>query len=288
MRWGLAAAMSIAFAIACGSGRDATPPPAPVPASQPAPAPARAVQAAPIEVAPPLPSLVMTERRRARAPAPLAAPIEIRDTQEAIEAPIEIVHPIEPPLEQPPLEQSASDTPAIAATFVPAWHRPRDWGVAFDVGVPDGATTALVLRPRPAVELAAGVSYNGIGPGVRAGITWIPMRRWISPTISLDVGDYRDGDANPLVRLVTGNHGFSSQLLDRVGYDYVDAHAGVELGRHALRVFVRAGVSRVAGTIHAVGTLTTGSMPGVIGGTDPTVTVTGISARIGMILHFSR
>jgi hypothetical protein len=175
---------------------------------------------------------------------------------------------------------------AIADLVAPV--RRRGWSLAFDVGVPDGATTAVIVPLRPSVEVSAGMSYNGISPGVRVGVAWKPIRRWLTPTLSVDVGHYFDGDANPLVRLVTENPNFSSAVLDRVGYDYVDAHAGVELGRRALRFFIRAGVTRVAGTIHVVGTMTSGAMPAPFGGSDPDVTITAVSARIGMVLHFGR
>ena len=174
----------------------------------------------------------------------------------------------------------------LSTTAPTARKRLRKYGMMLDVGVPDGATAALVYRPWPALQLAAGLSYNGFGAGVRGGATWVPLHGWFSPTLSLDYGHYNDGDANPLVRWVTGNPMFSSPLLDRVGYDYADAHVGVELGRRTFAFYIRAGVSRVTGTVHDIGALSSGKMPAPLSGTDSLVTLTTISARLGCIYYF--
>jgi hypothetical protein len=181
-------------------------------------------------------------------------------------------------------------TSSSASTATSRSH-PLTYGVSFDAGIPDGATAALVIRPRPAIRLDAGVSYNGISYGERGGITWAPFARAsahsLSPTVSLDVGHFGDGDANPLARLLTGNPMYSSPVLDRVGYDYADAHVGLELARSAFTLYLHAGVSRVTGAVHELGSVAGGQMP-ITFGSDPTVTLTMLSARVGVIFYFAK
>jgi hypothetical protein len=174
----------------------------------------------------------------------------------------------------------------VDVALVPSGQRFRRWGVALDVGAPDGATVALVARPLRSLELSAGLSYNGISNGGRAEATWAPLDRVITPTVSLAVGHFVDGNANPLARMVTGNPMFESPLLDSVGYDYQSAQLGFEVGRRAVAFYVRAGVSRVTGTVHGVGEL--GNQMAPLTGADPTVTIVSASARLGLVVRFSR
>ncbi len=164
---------------------------------------------------------------------------------------------------------------------------PRRYGMMFDVGVPDGATLAVVMRPVRAIRIDAGISYNGVSHGVRGGITLVPFATWFTPTVSLDAGHYAEGDANPLARLVTGDPMYSSAALSRVGYDYADAQLGLELGRKRFTFYLRAGATRVTGSLHDLGAVV-GDMPKspVTFGSDPALTVTALSARLGFVLYF--
>ena len=218
----------------------------------------------------------------------------------AIEAP----PPIAPPIDDDTLEPAdhderlvtgARDAPAevelddrlgVDGLAQPARGHRRRYGLAFDVGLPDGATAALVISPVRSLAVSAGLSYNGISYGGRAGVTWTPLAGTISPTLSADVGHFAEGDANPLVQLVTGKPMFSSPVLDRVGYDYADAHIGIAITRRSFALFVRAGVSRVTGAIHDLDALAGGKM--VMFGSDPTVTLTTVSARLGVIYYFAK
>jgi hypothetical protein len=114
------------------------------------------------------------------------------------------------------------DTPPLRS----ARWRPQRYGAQFDLGVPDGATIAFVVAPVRTIDVSGGISYNAFSFGVRGGGAWTPLRGRISPTLSVDVGHFAEGDANPLARLVSGNSKFSSAALDRIGYDYADAASG--------------------------------------------------------------
>ena len=162
------------------------------------------------------------------------------------------------------------------------------FGVMLDAGVPDGATASLVMRPWRPLRLAVGGSYNLVSPGVRAGLSLIPFNSWFTPTLNLDVGHYRDGDANPIARKLSGDPTFSNAVLDRIGYTYVDAHLGFEMGRKWFTFYVHAGMSRVFTAVHELDSAAgdqSGSMTSVSFQKDPTVTVTAVSARLGFIVY---
>src|SRR5688572_30341116 len=124
--------------------------------------------------------------------------------------------------------EAAADVDGVSAVSGDGHRR---FGVMADAGVPDGATASLVVRPIRAIRAHAGVGSNAISTGLRAGVTVVPLSGWFSPSLSVDVGRYPEGDANPLVRRVMGDPTYSSTMLEQVGYDYLNAHVGFELGR---------------------------------------------------------
>lgn len=168
--------------------------------------------------------------------------------------------------------------------------RPR-FGVMTDVGLPDGITASFVVRPIRALRAHAGVSHNMISLGGRVGLSWVPLDWWASPTLSVEYGHYTEGNANPLVRMATGDKEFSSAVLDRVGYDYVNAHAGLEMGRKWFTFYLHAGMSRINGTVR---NLSSETMTGGEGTTtvtfssDPDVRLWSVSARLGFVVYLAK
>lgn len=156
-------------------------------------------------------------------------------------------------------------------------------GVMTDVGVPDGATMSLVYRPVAPVRVSVGASHNLVGPGVRAGITLVPVSAWVSPTLSLSAGHFAERDANPVARMVTGDPTYSSKSLEQFGYDYAEAHVGLAFGRRSATFYIDGGVSRVVGKIRNLGEDT--EMASVTYTEDPTFTLTTLSARVGFIVY---
>jgi hypothetical protein len=158
-------------------------------------------------------------------------------------------------------------------------------GLGTDVGVPDGATASLVVRPVRALRLHVGGGHNYVSPGVRAGITLVPLSWWFSPTLSLDVGRYFEGDANPLARMISGDSSFSAKVLERVGYDYVNAHAGLEFGRKRFTFYIHAGMSHVTTQVHELSVMSEDTGAGVSFVDDPRIDLWTVSARVGLILY---
>ena len=182
----------------------------------------------------------------------------------------------------------ASPETSVAATAAPVSPR---IGAMADVGLPDGATASIVVRPIRALRLHAGVSHNMISLGERVGLTWVPLSWWASPTLSVEYGHYAEGNANPLARTVIGDATFKSAILERVGYDYANAHLGLELGRKWFTFYIHGGMSRITGTVHNISAET---MTGAEGTTtvtfskDPSLKLWGPSARIGFVVYLAK
>jgi hypothetical protein len=122
-------------------------------------------------------------------------------------------------------------------------------GVMADAGVPDGANGALALRA-PWLRVHLGGGYNTVSGGLRGGVTLLPLR-W-GPSASVELGRYREGDANGLVRTLVGSKAWLTPVFQRLGYTYVNTQLGFELGRGRYQFFVHAGASYVRAVIHNV------------------------------------
>ena len=171
-----------------------------------------------------------------------------------------------------------------------ATDRPRIGAMA-DLGFPDGATVSLVYRPIRAIRAHAGISHNAISLGERFGVTIAPFSWWATPTLSVEYGHYADGNANPLVRMATGDATLDSKVLDRVGYRYANARVGLELGRKWFTFYLHAGVSRITGTVHNISSETMTGNEGTTTVTfskDPSVKLWGPSARIGFVVYLAK
>lgn len=183
---------------------------------------------------------------------------------------------------------------ALALTLAPTHGlaSPGRVGVMTEVGVPDGGTAKLVVAPARALRLQAGVAHNLVSTGLSAGLTLVPLDTWATPTLSLDIGHFPEGDANPLARKLSGDGALASPLLDEVGYDYASAHLGLELGRRWVTVMLHAGASRITtrarGLEAELADRADATMPPQISfTTDPQVTIWAVSARIGLLVYLS-
>lgn len=159
-------------------------------------------------------------------------------------------------------------------------------GIQADVGVPDGAVGSVVVRPVRAVRLHAGVGHNAISRGLRTGLTLVPLRSWLSPTLSVDVGRYEEGDATPLARRLSGDADYTNPTLERVGYTYANAHLGLELGRRWFTFYLHAGASRVTGNVYELVPMSETSS--VSFSQEPRATAWSVSARLGFIVYLVR
>ncbi|HVR61679.1 MAG TPA: hypothetical protein VMU50_07250 [Polyangia bacterium] len=165
-------------------------------------------------------------------------------------------------------------------------------GLMVDAGLPDGMNGALIYRPTSWLRTHAGGSYNMISTGVRAGVTLIPFGS--GPSLTLEGGHYFDGNANGLARKFAGATYKDNALLERFGYDYANAHLGLEFGSERVTFYIHGGMSFIRTTVHNVDTvIQQQANSSDLGGSDTTVSVKQDpiikawtpSAKLGLIVY---
>jgi len=180
-------------------------------------------------------------------------------------------------------------TPALALAEDPAPAAPESlprFGIAGSVGVPDGVVASALYRPIDMLRLSAGGTWNYFGFGLQAGVGVKPFHWPIAPTLDLEVGHYFDAD---MTWLADQSAGFPTELrplLEKVGYNYANLQAGIEIGSsRSLVLFARAGVSYLWTTIRGVSEVTdTGSgQPVTVRFEDPRLRATIPSVKLGII-----
>jgi hypothetical protein len=193
---------------------------------------------------------------------------------------------------------SAVATVAETAPAEPPSAPSLPWiGVMADAGVPDGVQGSLVLRPWKALRASVGGGYNMISKGIRVGLTFLPFGR--GPSATLEAGHYFDGDANSAAAKLFGpgiaNSAFSP-TLQHFGYDYVNAHLGLDFGYKRVTFYIHGGLSYVQSHVSNVDQLINTSTPTINGETSSGQQVTvpqgvnikaiGPSGKIGLIVYF--
>jgi hypothetical protein len=189
--------------------------------------------------------------------------------------------------------EQGADVPTISVPAAPpSRERLPIFGLMADVGVPDGLIGALAIRPWSWVRLNGGGGTNSISGGWRAGITFLPFTA--GPSASFEYGRYQDGNANPLAKKIIGSGFDGSPLLERVGYEYMNAHLGLDFGSRRVVFFVHGGVTVIRGQIHNVDTAirqsapqntTTSGTTEVVVPQEPTVKAVGSSFKLGLIVY---
>jgi hypothetical protein len=120
-------------------------------------------------------------------------------------------------------------------------------GISTDVGLPDGAQGALILRPWKALRFSAGGGYNMISKGVRAGVALLPFGR--GPALSLEAGRFFKGNANAPIQKFAGAGFGGVDAINNFGYDYANAHLGLDFGYRRVTFYIHGGMSYIRGTI---------------------------------------
>ena len=188
-----------------------------------------------------------------------------------------------------PTGASASDdggTYGASAQVVvtpPRRNKVRHFGALVDFGAPDLLGVALVGRPLRWMRLHLGAVTNFAAPGIRGGVTFVPINYYISPSITIEGGKIWEGDATA----VAAAFGFQSRSLTRFGYDFMNAHLGIELGApNRFLFFIHAGISYVATELRGIEDMVRQDTG------DPTITVSdpslrywGPSGKIGFALY---
>jgi hypothetical protein len=172
---------------------------------------------------------------------------------------------------------------ALQARHVESWPV---IGIMSDVGVPDGAIGSLVVRPWQWLRVYGGGGTNTVSKGWRGGLSLLPFGA--GPSFSFEYGHYYDGNANSLVRRVMSGEFSGSPLLNKVGYDYLNAHAGLDFGGKRFIFFVHGGVSMLWAQLHNVNDALQNTGPSTVVqvNQDPKVKAFGSSLKVGLIIFF--
>jgi hypothetical protein len=161
-------------------------------------------------------------------------------------------------------------------------------GLMVDGGVPDGATVSAVYRPFSWLRTEVGAGYNLISKGARAGLTLLPFGA--GPSATVEAGHFFDGDANGFARSIAGAGFEDKAILQRIGYDFANAHLGLDFGTRRVVFFIHGGMSYVRAQIHNVNeqvasATSSSSATTVSFNQDPTVRVVAPSAKLGFIFY---
>ncbi|MFL5262602.1 MAG: hypothetical protein ACJ79E_18345 [Anaeromyxobacteraceae bacterium] len=159
------------------------------------------------------------------------------------------------------------------------------FGLLVDGGFPDGLGLSAAVRPWQPLRVDAGVTYNVVGFGVRAGATLLPLAFAVSPLLRGEVGHMFESDASGLAESF-GLRKSDSVLLHAVSYDYASLQLGVQLGRGERFAFVfHAGLTWFRGPVKNFQAAFRSANPGstVVEIADPTVSGTVPSATFGLL-----
>jgi len=163
----------------------------------------------------------------------------------------------------------------------------KQLGFAVQTGLPDGFTGSGVYRPFGWLRTELGLGYNLVGLGLQGGATVIPFG-W-GPSFTLEAGHYFEGNANGIARSMAGSGFANSSLLERVGYDYANAHLGFELGKGSYTFFLHAGMSYMVTHINGINEALEGNAgsggPSIRVGQAPTVSAFVPSVKLGFVMY---
>jgi len=158
-------------------------------------------------------------------------------------------------------------------------------GLGLDLGVsgvlPDTGLL-LTLRPGAWLHLQLGAGYNGLSPGLRAGVTLInPIV--IPLSLTLEGGHYYEGDGNTAV------HWFSPGTRDvaslrHFSYDYLNLHVGLAFESRHFCFYVRGGVTWMRTTVKDFSQSVHDIALVDLQASDPKIQYRGPSAKIGFIV----
>jgi hypothetical protein len=159
-----------------------------------------------------------------------------------------------------------------------------------DVGLPDGVIGGVAYRPWSWLRVQAGAGTNSVSPGIRGGLVIVPLG--VGPSITLEGGHYFEGDANGIAGQIVGSGYQRTATAQRFGYQYANAHLGLELGHERVAFLVHGGVSYVHVVLHDANDLLTPKSTGPQNGAttfalngDPVITAWVPSAKLGFLIY---
>ncbi len=191
-------------------------------------------------------------------------------------------------LQAPPIRETRVEPnigiAAKALRASPSVH--RVFGVATDVGMPDGLNLGLVVAPADWVRLGASVGTNSASLDYRGGLSLIPMG-W-GPSFSLEVGHCNTAATTGVIRTFFTVPAWVQPYVQQLGYTYVNAHVGFDYRLGRVTLYVHGGYSYLAGTVRSPSPVvvdsTTNTTIKIV--QDGKVSAYTLSAKVGIITMF--
>jgi hypothetical protein len=160
-------------------------------------------------------------------------------------------------------------------------------GLMADAGLPDGFMGSLTVRPIPYLRLHAGAGANTSSPGVRGGLTLLPLGT--GPSLSVEIGHYLDGEANGLVRRSVAGLGRFASYVHRLNYTFANAHAGIDIGERGFTFFIHGGFTYLRARLRDVqappDTVTSTGRTSIAFREDPIIKMFTPSLKVGLIVY---
>jgi hypothetical protein len=184
----------------------------------------------------------------------------------------------------PPPENGSGSPPFDSTSLRSGRTEFPVFGLLLDGSFPDGVGLSAVARPWRALRADAGLTYNVLGFGVRAGATLLPLPWPVAPLLRAEIGHAFESDASGLASSF-GVRTSESLLLKAVSYDYASLQVGLQLGRaDRFALVVQGGLAWFRGPVKNFQAAVHAANPGsTLEVTDPIVSGSVPCASIGLV-----
>ncbi len=226
------------------------------------------------------------------APAPalenpsIAEPVPPQPQQPPVTPPETAIVPFVPAATSPirSTPSSAVPTETVQAAAIQPSPRTKYFGIGLDLGIsgilPD-AGLLLAGRPVGPIHVQLGAGFNGIGYGIRGGLTLINPY-FVPLSLTWEGGHYFEGDANRAVRWFSKDTQDIASLK-RFSYDYMNLLAGIALESRSYSFYLRAGVTWMHTTVKDFQQSVNDVAHTDLVASDPKIRYRGPTLKLGMI-----
>ena len=160
-------------------------------------------------------------------------------------------------------------------------------GITGDLGVPDVLHLGLAFRPVDPLRLTTSLGTNGIGAGGRFGVS-LKVPWDVAPVVDLSIGHFLESDATWLAVELAGEQA-ALPVLERVGYSYASARAGLEFGNPKATLYLHVGMTGMVTHVRGLQALADKEVgEGTLVVEDAMIRALFPSARVGFIVYFKR
>ncbi len=139
-------------------------------------------------------------------------------------------------------------SPTVAKRALPV-KRPGHsmFGLATDVGMPDGINLGLVVEPADWVRLGASAGTNTAALDYRGGLTFVPVG-W-GPSFTFEFGHCNVAPVNSVLGTFFNISSWIKPYAQELGYTYFNAHLGVDIPIGRVALYLHGGYTYLMATV---------------------------------------